>query len=211
MIFIRACITWYLFQLNNRLKSIIIGENVIQKITLLFQWVRLYESCIREFMYNYVWRYIYACASVFFSILYICALIFYCNMNHACIYHIYYKYMCICTYIYICICTHICIYHGIIFLFIYFSYFIITMSLSIHYNYINVIISIAVMAYMEMFGNCSHSNNDFISGLGTRHSVAAYNSMLGEWQNDMALTTTQSCSFMAHTMTTLHDSSKYVI
>ncbi|PBC33243.1 Guanine nucleotide-releasing factor [Apis cerana cerana] len=63
------------------------------------------------------------------------------------------------------------------------------------------------MAYMEMFGNCSHSNNDFISGLGTRHSVAAYNSMLGEWQNDMALTTTQSCSFMAHTMTTLHDSS----
>lgn len=81
------------------------------------------------------------------------------------------------------------------------------MSLSIHYNYINVIISIAVMAYMEMFGNCSHSNNDFISGLGTRHSVAAYNSMLGEWQNDMALTTTQSCSFMAHTMTTLHDSS----
>ncbi|XP_061928856.1 guanine nucleotide-releasing factor 2 isoform X15 [Apis cerana] len=64
-----------------------------------------------------------------------------------------------------------------------------------------------IMAYMEMFGNCSHSNNDFISGLGTRHSVAAYNSMLGEWQNDMALTTTQSCSFMAHTMTTLHDSS----
>lgn len=113
----------------------------------------------------------------------------------------------VCMYIY----THICIYHEIIFLFIYFCYFIITMSLSIHYNYINVIISIAVMAYMEMFGNCSHSNNDFISGLGTRHSVAAYNSMLGEWQNDMALTTTQSCSFMAHTMTTLHDSSKYVI
>ncbi|XP_061928855.1 guanine nucleotide-releasing factor 2 isoform X14 [Apis cerana] len=68
-------------------------------------------------------------------------------------------------------------------------------------------VAYSVMAYMEMFGNCSHSNNDFISGLGTRHSVAAYNSMLGEWQNDMALTTTQSCSFMAHTMTTLHDSS----
>ncbi|XP_076383957.1 C3G guanyl-nucleotide exchange factor isoform X6 [Megalopta genalis] len=65
-----------------------------------------------------------------------------------------------------------------------------------------------IMAYMEMFGNCSHSNNDFISGLGTRHSVAAYNSMQAEWQkHEMALTTTQSCSFMAHTMTTLHDSS----
>lgn len=66
------------------------------------------------------------------------------------------------------------------------------------------------MAYMEMFGNCSHSNNDFISGLGTRHSVAAYNSMQAEWQqHEMALTTTQSCSFMAHTITTLHDNSKY--
>ncbi|XP_015434362.1 PREDICTED: guanine nucleotide-releasing factor 2 isoform X4 [Dufourea novaeangliae] len=65
-----------------------------------------------------------------------------------------------------------------------------------------------VMAYMEMFGNCSHNNNDFISGLGTRHSVAAYNSMQAEWQqHEMALTTTQSCSFMAHTMTTLHDRS----
>ncbi|XP_031836847.1 C3G guanyl-nucleotide exchange factor isoform X3 [Nomia melanderi] len=65
-----------------------------------------------------------------------------------------------------------------------------------------------IMAYMEMFGNCSHSNNDFISGLGTRHSVAAYNSMQAEWQkHEMALTTTQSCSFMAHTLTTLHDSS----
>ncbi|XP_076383953.1 C3G guanyl-nucleotide exchange factor isoform X5 [Megalopta genalis] len=69
-------------------------------------------------------------------------------------------------------------------------------------------VAYSVMAYMEMFGNCSHSNNDFISGLGTRHSVAAYNSMQAEWQkHEMALTTTQSCSFMAHTMTTLHDSS----
>ncbi|XP_014478235.1 PREDICTED: guanine nucleotide-releasing factor 2 isoform X5 [Dinoponera quadriceps] len=65
-----------------------------------------------------------------------------------------------------------------------------------------------IMAYMEMFGNCSHSNNDFISGLGTRHSVAAYNSMQAEWQqHEMALTTTQSCSFMTHTVTALHDSS----
>ncbi|XP_031836845.1 C3G guanyl-nucleotide exchange factor isoform X2 [Nomia melanderi] len=69
-------------------------------------------------------------------------------------------------------------------------------------------VAYSVMAYMEMFGNCSHSNNDFISGLGTRHSVAAYNSMQAEWQkHEMALTTTQSCSFMAHTLTTLHDSS----
>ncbi|XP_026667048.1 guanine nucleotide-releasing factor 2 isoform X7 [Ceratina calcarata] len=69
-------------------------------------------------------------------------------------------------------------------------------------------VAYSVMAYMEMFGNCSRSNNDFISGLGTRHSVAAYNSMQAEWQqHEMALTTTQSCSFMAHTMTTLHDSS----
>ncbi|XP_043254314.1 guanine nucleotide-releasing factor 2 isoform X2 [Colletes gigas] len=69
-------------------------------------------------------------------------------------------------------------------------------------------VAYSVMAYMEMFGNCSHSNNDFISGLGTRHSVAAYNSMQAEWQqHEMALTTTQSCSFMAHAMTTLHDSS----
>ncbi|XP_026827742.1 guanine nucleotide-releasing factor 2 isoform X6 [Ooceraea biroi] len=65
-----------------------------------------------------------------------------------------------------------------------------------------------IMAYMEMFGNCSHSNNDFISGLGTRHSVAAYNSMQAEWQqHEMSLTTTQSCSFMAHTITALRDSS----
>ncbi|XP_076298542.1 C3G guanyl-nucleotide exchange factor isoform X5 [Lasioglossum baleicum] len=69
-------------------------------------------------------------------------------------------------------------------------------------------VAYSVMAYMEMFGNCSHSNNDFISGLGTRHSVAAYNSMQAEWQkHEMALTTTQSCSFMAHTMATLHDNS----
>ncbi|XP_012228705.1 guanine nucleotide-releasing factor 2 isoform X5 [Linepithema humile] len=69
-------------------------------------------------------------------------------------------------------------------------------------------VAYSVMAYMEMFGNCSHSNNDFISGLGTRHSVAAYNSMQAEWQqHEMSLTTTQSCSFMAHTVTELRDSS----
>ncbi|XP_018300502.1 guanine nucleotide-releasing factor 2 isoform X10 [Mycetomoellerius zeteki] len=69
-------------------------------------------------------------------------------------------------------------------------------------------VAYSVMAYMEMFGNCSHSNNDFISGLGTRHSVAAYNSMQAEWQqHEMSLTTTQSCSFMTHTVTALHDNS----
>ncbi|XP_077267842.1 C3G guanyl-nucleotide exchange factor isoform X9 [Temnothorax americanus] len=69
-------------------------------------------------------------------------------------------------------------------------------------------VAYSVMAYMEMFGNCSHSNNDFISGLGTRHSVAAYNSMQAEWQqHEMSLTTAQSCSFMTHTVTALHNSS----
>ncbi|XP_050458611.1 guanine nucleotide-releasing factor 2 isoform X3 [Cataglyphis hispanica] len=69
-------------------------------------------------------------------------------------------------------------------------------------------VAYSVMAYMEMFGNCSHSNNDFISGLGTRHSVAAYNSMQAEWQqHEMSLTTTQSCSFVTRTVTALHDSS----
>ncbi|XP_034947933.1 guanine nucleotide-releasing factor 2 isoform X2 [Chelonus insularis] len=67
-------------------------------------------------------------------------------------------------------------------------------------------VAYSVMAYMEMFGNCSHSTNDFISGLGTRHSVAAYNSMQAEWQqHEMSLTTTQSCSSMVHTLTSLHD------
>ncbi|XP_016838232.1 guanine nucleotide-releasing factor 2 isoform X3 [Nasonia vitripennis] len=71
-------------------------------------------------------------------------------------------------------------------------------------------VAYSVMAYMEMFGNCSHSNNDFIPGIGTRHSVAAYNSMQAEWQqHEMALTTTQSCSFMTHTMTSLHDNSSH--
>lgn len=78
--------------------------------------------------------------------------------------------------------------------------------------FICAFVCISVMAYMEMFGNCSHSNeNDFISGLGTRHSMAAYNSMQTEWQqHEMSLTTTQSCSFMTHTVTALHDSSKYI-
>lgn len=78
------------------------------------------------------------------------------------------------------------------------------------FTLIHSLVHISVMAYMEMFGNCSHSNNDFISGLGTRHSVAAYNSMQAEWQkHEMSLTTTQSCSFMTHTVTALHDSSRY--
>ncbi|KAJ8672768.1 hypothetical protein QAD02_004028 [Eretmocerus hayati] len=69
-------------------------------------------------------------------------------------------------------------------------------------------VAYSVMAYMEMFGNCSHTSNEFISGLGTRHSMAAYNSMQAEWQqHEMSLTSTQSCSFMSHTMSNLHDTS----
>ncbi|XP_051154392.1 guanine nucleotide-releasing factor 2 isoform X5 [Leptopilina boulardi] len=72
-------------------------------------------------------------------------------------------------------------------------------------------VAYSVMAYMEMFGNIS-SNNDFISDLETRHSMAAYNSMQAEWQQqEMSLTTTQSCSFMTHTLTSLHDSSSISI
>jgi hypothetical protein len=50
----------------------------------------------------------------------------------------------------------------------------------------------AVMAYMEMFGNCSHqNNNEFL-----RHSVHTYNLLQAEWQQqEMSLTSTQSCSF----------------
>ncbi|XP_043475353.1 guanine nucleotide-releasing factor 2 isoform X2 [Leptopilina heterotoma] len=72
-------------------------------------------------------------------------------------------------------------------------------------------VAYSVMAYMEMFGNIS-SNNDFNSDLETRHSMAAYNSMQAEWQQqEMSLTTTQSCSFMTHTLTSLHDSSSISI
>ncbi|XP_066595509.1 guanine nucleotide-releasing factor 2-like isoform X3 [Prorops nasuta] len=54
-----------------------------------------------------------------------------------------------------------------------------------------------IMAYMEMFGSCSQRNNDFISDLGARHSMAAYNSMQADWQHDQrSLSTTQSYSFM---------------
>ncbi|XP_068082777.1 guanine nucleotide-releasing factor 2 [Anabrus simplex] len=49
-----------------------------------------------------------------------------------------------------------------------------------------------IMAYMEMFGNCSHANtNEFL-----RHSVHTYNLLQAEWQQqEMSLTSTQSCSF----------------
>ena len=111
--------------------------------------------------------------------------------------------------IYVCMYVCMYVYMKPYFLFIFYKYVILPDTLKL---YKSMLVSISVMAYMEMFGNCSHSNNDFISGLGTRHSMAAYNSMQAEWQqHEMALTTTQSCSFMAHTITTLHDSSKYVI
>lgn len=52
--------------------------------------------------------------------------------------------------------------------------------------------SFAVMAYMEMFGNCARPNtNEFL-----RHSVHTYNLLQAEWQQqEMSLTSTQSCSF----------------
>ncbi|XP_069676852.1 guanine nucleotide-releasing factor 2 isoform X2 [Periplaneta americana] len=53
-------------------------------------------------------------------------------------------------------------------------------------------VAYSVMAYMEMFGNCSHPNtNEFL-----RHSVHTYNLLQAEWQQqEMSLTSTQSCSF----------------
>ncbi|KDR09115.1 guanine nucleotide-releasing factor 2 isoform X2 [Zootermopsis nevadensis] len=49
-----------------------------------------------------------------------------------------------------------------------------------------------IMAYMEIFGNCAHPNtNEFL-----RHSVHTYNLLQAEWQQqEMSLTSTQSCSF----------------
>jgi hypothetical protein len=53
-------------------------------------------------------------------------------------------------------------------------------------------LAVAVMAYMEMFGNCAHPNtSEFL-----RHSVHTYNLLQAEWQQqDLSLTSTQSCSF----------------
>ncbi|KAK6641638.1 hypothetical protein RUM44_013353 [Polyplax serrata] len=49
-----------------------------------------------------------------------------------------------------------------------------------------------IMAYMEIFGNASHANeNEFL-----RHSVHAYNILQSEWQqHQKLLTSAQSCSF----------------
>lgn len=66
-------------------------------------------------------------------------------------------------------------------------------------NYINVVkMYDTVMAYMEMFGNCSQPNtSDYM-----RHSVHTYNLLQAEWQQqEMTLTTTQSCSFTHHSTT----------
>ncbi|XP_023724311.1 guanine nucleotide-releasing factor 2 isoform X4 [Cryptotermes secundus] len=53
-------------------------------------------------------------------------------------------------------------------------------------------VAYSVMAYMEMFGNCSRPNtNEFL-----RHSVHTYNLLQAEWQQqEMSLTSTHSCSF----------------
>ncbi|XP_049804676.1 guanine nucleotide-releasing factor 2 isoform X4 [Schistocerca nitens] len=49
-----------------------------------------------------------------------------------------------------------------------------------------------IMAYMEMFGNCTHgSTSEFM-----RHSVHTYNLLQAEWQQqELSLSSTQSCSF----------------
>lgn len=51
-----------------------------------------------------------------------------------------------------------------------------------------------VMAYMEMFGNCSHGNTtEFL-----RHSVHTYSLLQAEWQQSQTtLSSTHSCSFNA--------------
>ncbi|XP_039288475.1 guanine nucleotide-releasing factor 2 isoform X3 [Nilaparvata lugens] len=56
-------------------------------------------------------------------------------------------------------------------------------------------VAYSVMAYMEMFGNCSHaSTNEFL-----RHSVHTYSILRAEWQQqevkEMTLSSAQSCSF----------------
>lgn len=63
------------------------------------------------------------------------------------------------------------------------------------------------MAYMEMFGNCAHSNdNEYL-----RHSV---HMVQQQWQNqkslDSGLTTTQSCSFMQSSSHTLQHSTLHL-
>ncbi|XP_026283178.2 guanine nucleotide-releasing factor 2 isoform X1 [Frankliniella occidentalis] len=52
-------------------------------------------------------------------------------------------------------------------------------------------VAYSVMAYMEMFGNCSHTNNnDFL-----RHSMHTYNVLQTEWQQRDNFTAVQSRSF----------------
>ncbi|XP_049847410.1 guanine nucleotide-releasing factor 2 isoform X3 [Schistocerca gregaria] len=53
-------------------------------------------------------------------------------------------------------------------------------------------VAYSVMAYMEMFGNCTHgSTSEFM-----RHSVHTYNLLQAEWQQqELSLSSTQSCSF----------------
>ncbi|KAK9498271.1 hypothetical protein O3M35_002943 [Rhynocoris fuscipes] len=55
-----------------------------------------------------------------------------------------------------------------------------------------------IMAYMEMFGNCSQPSASEL----LRHSVHAYTVMQTEWQqHQVSMTTTQSCSF-THSVST---------
>ncbi|XP_014251044.1 rap guanine nucleotide exchange factor 1 isoform X3 [Cimex lectularius] len=54
-----------------------------------------------------------------------------------------------------------------------------------------------IMAYMEMFGNCSQpSASDLL-----RHSVHTYSLLQWQQQHQASITSTQSCSFTSHTFT----------
>ncbi|XP_017776217.1 PREDICTED: guanine nucleotide-releasing factor 2 isoform X2 [Nicrophorus vespilloides] len=55
-------------------------------------------------------------------------------------------------------------------------------------------VAYSVMAYMEMFGNCSHSNDQEFM----RHSVHMVHDSAASWAPSAGLPTTQSCSF-SHT------------
>ncbi|XP_046670313.1 guanine nucleotide-releasing factor 2 isoform X2 [Homalodisca vitripennis] len=56
-------------------------------------------------------------------------------------------------------------------------------------------VAYSVMAYMEMFGNCSQPNtSEYL-----RHSVHTYSLLQAEWQqHELTLSSTQSCSFTHH-------------
>ncbi|XP_046687587.1 uncharacterized protein LOC124373247, partial [Homalodisca vitripennis] len=64
-------------------------------------------------------------------------------------------------------------------------------------------VAYSVMAYMEMFGNCSQPNtSEYL-----RHSVHTYSLLQAEWQqHELTLSSTQSCSFHSplHTQVSIY-------